>query len=616
MGCAGSASVPSVVSEPCRPFAHVDGVLLGPCVAADLGGFGGWQQPGARFTTLLEAFRYCDPKCKGVISDGRRLSWVSNKLLQKPYASCPEAATVNLEAGRRINFPDFVEWAQSNKIDLPVGLPRSSSPIEVFPFPPTWKGPRDDPSWNRRFVVEDELLLDELQQLLNTSYRKIWTRDRKASGINRVPDEYQLESALRSENYKEWCAYYSRRLHLLEVCRSRPGFLPISASTANGSLQERHWLAEGCNEWLLFHGTSQNSARAICASDFTMDLAGSATGTLYGRGTYFAESITKADEYAKEDDDGLCCVLLCRVAGGRVLFNTEDSPDGAQVQECVLSGAADSVLGSRDVTKNTFREFVTYDVDQVYVEYVLFYRRVFHGHRPCETPGSVGTASITKSIEFAGFGVDGLELVGEPMVACSHLSCDAAPTGPSTELIEFQGFSTSGSDPIGKPSSPCLPSRCKTTFAPAFPVADSASSSKVPRDPQSVTSSQHFCPTGTHESLAVEDCVMLLGTVEDLSESVVDVGDCIDCGPEERDCGRGCFAYDTRDESGTVDVGVSSADGVHAIHGILAGGSSTCQGFIVGEVVDKRGIGYERCVAEAPGPRTPQDAASIGRAHS
>jgi len=122
---------------------------------------------------------------------------------------------------------------------------------------------------------------------------------------------------------------------------------------------------------------------------------------------------TKADEYAKEDEDGLCCVLLFRVAGGRVLLNTEDTPDAAMVQRSVLSGAADSVLGSRDVTKNTFREFVTYDVDQVYVEYVLFYRRVFHRRRPSDAP----TPSVkpptkepsTRSVEFAGFGVVGLE---------------------------------------------------------------------------------------------------------------------------------------------------------------------------------------------------------------
>ena len=44
----------------------------------------------------------------------------------------------------------------------------------------------------------------------------------------------------------------------------------------------------------LFHGTRNAAALNICRNDFKMRLAGSSTGTLYGRGAYFAESITKA----------------------------------------------------------------------------------------------------------------------------------------------------------------------------------------------------------------------------------------------------------------------------------------------------------------------------------
>eukprot|EP00427_Karlodinium_veneficum_P017479 CAMPEP_0169148164 /NCGR_PEP_ID=MMETSP1015-20121227/48688_1 /TAXON_ID=342587 /ORGANISM="Karlodinium micrum, Strain CCMP2283" /LENGTH=75 /DNA_ID=CAMNT_0009216581 /DNA_START=1 /DNA_END=225 /DNA_ORIENTATION=- len=58
-------------------------------------------------------------------------------------------------------------------------------------------------------------------------------------------------------------------------------------------------LDPGCNEWFLWHGTSADGARNICETDFKQSKAGSATGTLYGPGTYFAESCTKADEYAK-----------------------------------------------------------------------------------------------------------------------------------------------------------------------------------------------------------------------------------------------------------------------------------------------------------------------------
>merc|ERR1719401_3334554 len=53
------------------------------------------------------------------------------------------------------------------------------------------------------------------------------------------------------------------------------------------------------NEWFLWHGSSAAGARGICQQEFKQSKAGSATGTLYGRGTYLTDCITKADEYAK-----------------------------------------------------------------------------------------------------------------------------------------------------------------------------------------------------------------------------------------------------------------------------------------------------------------------------
>ena len=43
-------------------------------------------------------------------------------------------------------------------------------------------------------------------------------------------------------------------------------------------------------------GTNPVAAEKISRTDFRVDLAGSAAGTLYGRGLYFAEHCTKADE--------------------------------------------------------------------------------------------------------------------------------------------------------------------------------------------------------------------------------------------------------------------------------------------------------------------------------
>merc|ERR1719446_1394620 len=102
------------------------------------------------------------------------------------------------------------------------------------------------------------------------------------------------------------------------------------------------------NEWYLFHGTSPAGAKAICSTDFKQLYAGSATGTLYGPGTYFSDSCTKADEYAKEGESGIRVMLLCRVMGGRVKYTDEVAPDAAELTRSVLQGPYDSIYGDRE----------------------------------------------------------------------------------------------------------------------------------------------------------------------------------------------------------------------------------------------------------------------------
>jgi len=60
-----------------------------------------------------------------------------------------------------------------------------------------------------------------------------------------------------------------------------------------------------------------------------------------------------------------------------VLYNDEDTPDGNKLQEQVTSGEYNSILGDREKCRNTFKEYVLYDASQVYVEYIIYYRRKY-----------------------------------------------------------------------------------------------------------------------------------------------------------------------------------------------------------------------------------------------
>jgi hypothetical protein len=133
------------------------------------------------------------------------------------------------------------------------------------------------------------------------------------------------------------------------------------------------------NETYLFHGATVRAALSIAQADFNLDMAGSGRGAMYGPGAYFAESCTKADEYAHGErggyyGDDVRAALLCRVCMGKLYYTTQFGQEDAA--DKVTKGWCDSVLGDLSKFRKTFREFVIYDADQVYPEYVLLYSRV------------------------------------------------------------------------------------------------------------------------------------------------------------------------------------------------------------------------------------------------
>lgn len=128
------------------------------------------------------------------------------------------------------------------------------------------------------------------------------------------------------------------------------------------------------NEQWLFHGTSREAVENISDREFRLDKAGSHRGTLYGKGIYFAECATKADEYCVEDADGYCWMLLCRVALGTVMVCKEKKPSPDILEQCI-AGKYDSLIGDRWTAVGTFREFILFDSDQVYPAFILRYKR-------------------------------------------------------------------------------------------------------------------------------------------------------------------------------------------------------------------------------------------------
>jgi len=135
------------------------------------------------------------------------------------------------------------------------------------------------------------------------------------------------------------------------------------------------------NEVYLFHGTSPAGAEGITDNDFDLKRAGTAYGTLFGGGIYFAESCMKADEYVQADSRGLFPVILCRVVLGRVNYCDHKEPFkiARQLEDSCTKNRDryHSVLGDRQKVMKTFREFIVFDNHQVLPEFICWYRRIY-----------------------------------------------------------------------------------------------------------------------------------------------------------------------------------------------------------------------------------------------
>ncbi|CAE7570020.1 PARP12 [Symbiodinium natans] len=260
----------------------------------------------------------------------------------------------------------------------------ASREMRSVPLPQHWVQPPAEMSASKGAPIiplpPDHCQL--LQRLLDSTYSNVWTRDRKRHHPDNpnVPRGFRVVRAYRAQNFKNWQEYAVRRAELLKDAKDRAiQHYDVQSSAEWASYTHAcgiEPLQRACNEWVLFHGTAPPAALEICRSDFRISLAGDKTGTLYGRGTYFAESITKADEYAKAAD-GEYAMLLVRALGGRVRYCDEVEPDAEDLTRSCIEGPYDCVLGDRKKCRGTYREFVFFDTENLFPEYIVIYSRQY-----------------------------------------------------------------------------------------------------------------------------------------------------------------------------------------------------------------------------------------------
>eukprot|EP00928_Gymnodinium_smaydae_P087237 TRINITY_DN7152_c0_g1_i1.p1 TRINITY_DN7152_c0_g1~~TRINITY_DN7152_c0_g1_i1.p1 ORF type:complete len:273 (-),score=32.51 TRINITY_DN7152_c0_g1_i1:748-1566(-) len=191
------------------------------------------KQISSQFKTLHDAFEYCDPNGTGFVTDHARFAYVARVLANDVGDQETVWSHLDQDGNGAVNWPEFVEWAENNHVPLdPGGADGDSGQIS---FPSSWKGPKDNPDWVSQYGIVDASHFSELNQLVQMTYKNVWTRDRKATGVNKVPIGYELISAKRCENFRDWRRYYLKRHQLAHACSTRPGFVERRALSSNAA---------------------------------------------------------------------------------------------------------------------------------------------------------------------------------------------------------------------------------------------------------------------------------------------------------------------------------------------------------------------------------------------
>jgi len=265
-----------------------------------------------------------------------------------------------------------------------------------------------------------------LGRFLETDKAKLLKSGKDRSGTSH--DTLKLACAWRLENPDLWYKYMSgvqkvrSNMERIQTAGMKPaGGAPVMTGSKASSLPGE--LRQNINEAFLMHGTGGKVVLNIISNGMNEHFAGTAAGALFGRGNYFAEDAGKCDQYTKMDmqlnagdasdlhkrlysqdvphPGKVFYIFVCRVARGYHVrtqnthgpFKSADThqpvfPEigydqhgNPQWNECELN----PVLGFTDILHHSlladvlqnmrYREFIVFNSNFIYPEYLLAYQR-------------------------------------------------------------------------------------------------------------------------------------------------------------------------------------------------------------------------------------------------
>lgn len=350
----------------------------------------------------IEELKFDGKTCSGVRTAPIKVNWPRNQvaairnvyqpavdivwttLLRLAWRVGPRRGKYALLEARRLGVPDMPlpeDILEKQASRLSTAEAPDHWILSLMPGAPPSGGL--DPNVGVGKVHLSTLELTKLQALLTSSFRQ--ERVQQAGGAL-LPFDLDLVRGVRLQNWHAWIRFLTRREEIrAEVLQLREqgnlDTISDAGTAATVHLESMGISIDGETQgaWL-FHGISAKAAEdAFVEKDFDVAKADAVDGRLYGRGIYFSEWSSGVDRlFVADSISGLRCMLLCRVTLGHVLREDAVLPDVMHVVDQCTSGPYHSVLGDREERcPGSTREFVVYDKDQVYPEFLLWYKRSY-----------------------------------------------------------------------------------------------------------------------------------------------------------------------------------------------------------------------------------------------
>lgn len=211
-----------------------------------------------------------------------------------------------------------------------------------------------------------------------------WMRKTVFPGANHACgarlQQCRVSKVLRVENGALWAQYQTKKEVLKAEHREwkAQGLTVPSLPTTKQPAMPSVELSAELNELFLFHGTSHDTAQTIAHHGFDERVA--ALSGLYGAGSYFADCSCKSHQYAQRaaTAQGEHVLLLCRVTMGWALATKEQHKNQRRPPDnpALRKRPFDSIFAQSGVARagqQEHNEFVVFDRNQVYPEYMIFY---------------------------------------------------------------------------------------------------------------------------------------------------------------------------------------------------------------------------------------------------